>query len=705
MSAPTQAAETNTPNPTKQRTAAATNTTFDAGIRSWVRFCAHYLRPWRGRFVLLAVLLFANIGLTLTGPQLVSLFINDATANGPQASGPQGQLLLIAVLALLAALASQAVTIAATYVGQDLGWATTNWLREDLALHLLRLDMSYHNTHTPGEFIERIDGDLTNLSNFFSLLILKVLGSAGLLVGTLVLLWLADWRGGLALALFVALAFAVIIRMRSVAVGAGIEEREVSATFLGFLEERLTGVEDIRVNGGGEYTMHRFTLAMRKWFAQSVHAWTRRSSIWTVTTLLFSLGMALTLGVSAYLYLVLHAISLGTVYLFFQYMVLMQAPIEQITQQLQEFQKAASSLIRVRRLLALRSQIADDTRAAGNGGRDTAGVHRTPLRTQGHDTDRGSAGVHRTPLRMQGHEKVGSTAGKTSLAPTVTDFGSRHASLDALRGPAQAGLVAQPVGALCERPSVANANAVAVRFEHVTFAYQQGGEPVLRDVDFTLPQQAVLGLLGRTGSGKTTISRLLSRLYDASEGAVRLDGVDVRGMPLAELRRRVGVVTQDVQLFQATVRENLTFFDARIPDERIHDVIAQMGLESWFARLPNGLDTPLEGGGGGLSAGEAQLVAFIRVFLRDPGLVILDEPSSRLDLATERLIERGVGALLRNRTAIIIAHRLATVQRADLILTLGDGRVLEFGPREALARDPQSHFAQMLCTGLETALV
>jgi ATP-binding cassette subfamily B protein len=247
-------------------------------------------------------------------------------------------------------------------------------------------------------------------------------------------------------------------------------------------------------------------------------------------------------------------------------------------------------------------------------------------------------------------------------------------------------------------------SAAGVRFEHVTFAYKAGEEPVLHDVDFALAPGEVLGLLGRTGSGKTTISRLLCRLYDASEGAVRLDGVDVREMPLATLRRRVGVVTQDVQLFQATVRENLTFFDPRIHDTRIHAVIGEMGLESWLARLSDGLDTRLEAGGGGLSAGEAQLVAFIRVFLRDPGLVILDEPSSRLDLATERLIERGVAALLRGRTAVIIAHRLATVQRADKILTLGDGRVLEFGPRETLARSPDSHFAALLRAGLEQVL-
>jgi ATP-binding cassette subfamily B protein len=243
-----------------------------------------------------------------------------------------------------------------------------------------------------------------------------------------------------------------------------------------------------------------------------------------------------------------------------------------------------------------------------------------------------------------------------------------------------------------------------VRFEHVTFAYREGEEPVLHDIDFTLPAGKIMGLLGRTGSGKTTISRLLCRLYDTTEGAVRLDGMDVRELPLAELRRRVGVVTQDVQLFQATVRENLTFFDARIADSRILDVIEEMDLRSWLARLPDGLDTRLEAGGGGLSAGEAQLLAFVRVFLRNPGLVILDEPSSRLDLATERLIEHGVRALLRGRTAIIIAHRLATVRRADRILTLGDGRILEDGPREELERAPDSHYARLLRLGLEEAL-
>jgi ATP-binding cassette subfamily B protein len=185
---------------------------------------------------------------------------------------------------------------------------------------------------------------------------------------------------------------------------------------------------------------------------------------------------------------------------------------------------------------------------------------------------------------------------------------------------------------------------------------------------------------------------------------VRIDGVDLRELRIGELRRRVGLVTQEVQLFQASVRDNLTFFDAAVSDERIMAVLAELGLLEWLARLPRGLDSELESGAGGLSAGEGQLLAFARVFLADPGLVVLDEASSRLDPATEQRIERAVDALLRGRTALIIAHHLATVQRADDILILQDGRMLEYGPRRELAARPNSRFAQLLRTGMQEVL-
>ncbi len=173
----------------------------------------------------------------------------------------------------------------------------------------------------------------------------------------------------------------------------------------------------------------------------------------------------------------------------------------------------------------------------------------------------------------------------------------------------------------------------------------------------------------------------------------------------SDLRRHIGMVTQDVQLFAATVRDNLTLFDPDIPDARVLEVLRDLGLYGWFQSLPSGLDTELGSAGGGLSAGQAQLLAFARVFLKDPGLVILDEASSRLDPATEQLIERAVDKLLRGRTGIIIAHRLPTVQRADEIVILEEGEILERGPRALLASDPDSHFAHLLRTGLEEVLV
>ena len=147
------------------------------------------------------------------------------------------------------------------------------------------------------------------------------------------------------------------------------------------------------------------------------------------------------------------------------------------------------------------------------------------------------------------------------------------------------------------------------------------------------------------------------------------------------------MVSQDVQLFHATLRDNLTLFSESVDDHHLLDVLFRLGLGDWAMSLPSGLDTVLPPGGGGLSAGEGQLLAFARAFLADPGLVVLDEASSRLDPATERLIERAVDHLLAGRTGILIAHRLATLERADEILIVDRGRVVEHGPRGALAAD------------------
>ena len=244
------------------------------------------------------------------------------------------------------------------------------------------------------------------------------------------------------------------------------------------------------------------------------------------------------------------------------------------------------------------------------------------------------------------------------------------------------------------------ADDLLVRFEGVSFDYGTG-EPVLRDVSFDLRPGRVLGVVGRTGSGKTTLARMLVRLYDPVEGRVLLGGRDLRDYGLTGLRERIAMVTQDVRLFHGTIRDNLTLYDRGVKDEQLLNALGRLGIMPWYQTQPDGLDTELQSGGTGLSSGQAQLLALSRVLLKDPSVVVLDEPTSRLDRATEALIERALDQLVAGRTVVIIAHHLATVERCDDILVLEDGRVVEQGDRKSLAADSNSHFHHLLRTGLE----
>lgn len=576
-------------------------------LKTYWDLLSQHIRPQRGRFILLLTLLFGSIGLRVVNPQVMRNFIDSALSGQPL-----NTLTLTALLFIGIAILQQVVAVSVTYLGENVAWTATNALRAELAEHALNLDMPFHNNRTPGELIERIDGDVTEMATFFSQFLLTLVGNGLLLVGILAALFLEDWRVGLGFTVFTIGAILVLNRVKDIAIPHQKARREADARIFGFIEEQLAGTEDIRSSGAVDYSIRRlFQLQAEK----LVHDRKAHFKRWIIEN---SMGIAVTFGTlmaigSGYWLFTASLVTVGTVYLFVHYISLLEEPLWAMTHEIESFQTIGACVERLTEFRAIQPSLQEGT------------------------------------------------------------------------------IPAIPSG------------IPALAFERVSFGYN-GGEKVLRDLSFQLKPGGVLGLLGRTGSGKTTLARLVFRLYDPLSGAIRLQNIDLRDLRSSAVRENVALVTQDVQLFRASVRDNLTFFNRSISDERIRHTLHELGLEDWLASLPHGLDTELDAGGRSLSAGEGQLLAFARVFLRDPGLVILDEASSRLDPATEQRLERAIDKLLQGRTAIIIAHRLGTVHRADDIMILEDGQVQEHGNRQQLAADPQSRFYQLLQTGLEEVL-
>ena len=583
---------------------------FSPTTRRQVHILLTHVRPrWR-RVVLLSLLIVAGIALQLISPQLVRRFL-DAVEQGRTLN----ELVGTAVIFIGVALVVQVIKLAAAYLGEIVAWSATNDLRADLALHCLKLDMAFHKSYKPGELIERVDGDVNQLANFFSQLVIQVISNLLLIAGVMVLLWLVDWRVG---AMISALGLGGMLALnwfnkRTIPRWQAL--RQVSSDLFGYLEEWLSGTEEIQTNSAASFIMRRLYALMRlRW-----HSMQRAMRM--------NMGvMALPIVVPSLAYIVAYAwgtelfessvLTIGSVYVIFYYIDVIKNPLWVIQRQVQDLQQASASLNRITELL--------------------------------------------------------------DEQPTITD-----GKIEEVRS--------GPLG---------------VEFDDVAFSYADDpNNDILVGITLQLAPGCKLGLLGRTGSGKTTLIRLLFRFYDPTNGSIHFSNDDGRLFELRQLsqtaiRQRIGMVTQEVQLFHASVRDNLTLFNDTIKDEQILEALDKLSLRPWLDDLPDGLATRLEGNES-LSAGEAQLLALARVFLADPGIVILDEASSRLDPATERLLESALDRLLEGRTAIIIAHHLETVRRADEIMILGNGRILEHGERESLAGDHESIFYRLLKGGLE----
>jgi ATP-binding cassette subfamily B protein len=252
--------------------------------------------------------------------------------------------------------------------------------------------------------------------------------------------------------------------------------------------------------------------------------------------------------------------------------------------------------------------------------------------------------------------------------PRVTQTGARR--LDALRG--------------------------RIEFDHIDFEYKPG-QPILSDFSLAIEAGQTLALVGHTGSGKSSLARLIARFYEYQGGSLRIDGVDIRSLDLADYRARLGMVTQSPFLFEGTVRENIRYGRPEADDAEVEQAARQVAAGDWLAGLSQGLATPVGERGSGLSMGQRQLVALARIVLQDPSIFILDEATASIDPLTEALIQEGLNTVMHRRTSIVIAHRLSTIRQADRIIVLRNGVIIEEGTHNSLLAS-SGHYAELYNT-------
>jgi len=583
----------------------------------------------------------AVLVLTHTGVQIAKPQLMRAFVDAALEDSTRARALTAIGLAMLSIqVVGAAADILARYWGRRVAWKATNDLRADVAAHLLRLDLDFFQAHPPGELLERVDGDVGALGGFFSTLSVELFGALLLLAGTLGALWLESVWLALALLATGGAAVGALAWVRRYGLPHLQAERAAQAGFWGYLGEVLSATEDVDASGAAGYVRRRALGDLRAWLPVTVRAQVWERSQWWVSTGIGVVALTMARGLGAR-YVLGGRMTVGTLFMLFAYLEgLLWGPLEEIGGQLQTLQRAEVSINRVRELLQTSSRLGEGTALLPDG------------------------------------------------APTV-EF--RNVRFSYPGGREASGGIGPPlVGDQQEGDSKRRAQGPPLR------------ENALEDVSFYLRAGRTLGVLGRTGSGKTTLGRLLYRFYDPQGGQVLLGGVDLCRANLAQMRARVGLVTQDVQILSGTLRDNLCFYEARrgVPRDSVPlEALRMLGLEHWLARFPQGLDTPISETT--LSAGEAQLVALARVTLKDPDLVVLDEASSRLDPATETLLSGALDRLLAGRTALIIAHRLSTLARADEVLILEEGRVVEFGTYAELTSDPDSRLSQLLRTEME----
>ncbi len=574
----------------------------------YLKILKKYLKGQGIMLFFLFIAIAISTGIQLIGPSIISDFIDTSIY---QTNVNKMISLAIAYIAL--ALVNILIAVLITYLSQKVGWKSTNTLREDLVKHSIGLDMAFHKEKTHGEMIETIDNDVGTLFNFFSNMSVTLFSNLLLVIGILIVYMRKDYRMGIIQIVFSIIAFIALMRTRKIGVSIRKESRKVETDIYSFVGEAITNTEDIKGNGNTNYVFNRFNDLMDKWLPIRIKSSVAGWMPFTILMIFQAVGYGICFIMGTYLWKK-NVITVGTIYLFYNYTKLLLDPINVLQRQMTDLQKVGASISRICNLLSIKCTIVD------------------------------------------------------SNVDLEIDYNQ------------------------------------GLTFDNISFGYDEDRE-ILKKINYKIEKGKKVALLGRTGSGKTTLASLLVRFYDINEGSIYLGNHNIKDISLKKLRENIIYVTQDIQILNTNIRDNITFYNKKISDYSILEAINNMGLNDWFSKFENGLDTNIGIGGVGLSAGEGQLLAFVRAFIKNPQVVILDEVTSKLDLETESKIQIAVNNLLKEKIGIIIAHRIQTIKEVDEIVIIEDGEIIESGSAYKLRNDSSSEFYQLLSSTNEEGLI
>jgi len=615
----------------------------------------------------LVVLSLVQIGLvSLLGtaqPQIIR-FVTDRVLEAGQ-----WEWLLPGSLAVIGvALVQGAMRFGQRYAMESVSTRVVARLRSQLYSHLQRLSFAFYDQAQTGELMSRVTADVDAVRMAAGMALVNGLTHLGTIIAVVAAMFLMDWRLAVVSLLFLPLLVNAIARFQGHSREAWGDVQAELARLSATLQENIAGVRVVKAFAREEDEAARFQVANSAFQAANLKA-IRVNAFWTnYMNFLTAVGAVAVLWYGGRRAMA-GAISVGTLVAFNAYVTQLSGPVRMLGMAISHFTRAAAALKRIYTVLDTPVEIADRPGAvdlaAAVGGGQTAGA--APGRPAA--MEYGLAGEN----------------GETSPAPSRPVAVEQRAAVN--NGDTRSASPGRPAGvdlatAIRTRPARV---AGRVTFEGVSFRYP-GGETVLENIDLDVAPGTRVALLGLTGSGKSTLLHLIPRFYEPTAGRVCIDGVDVRDVTLASLRRHIAIVPQETFLFSATLRENIAYGRPEATLEEIEAAAKAAQIHDFIQSLPQGYDTLVGERGVGLSGGQKQRMAIARALLTDAPILLLDESTSAVDVATERLIQQALDRLMAGRTTFIIASRLSTVMKADLVLVLQDGRIAAQGTHAELIR-------------------